>query len=110
MRGRCTTGLPVSAVAVAVMFAVLTAACGGDPGGVSRHVRDRKAYALGQEHGELTVGLRDNEAALQDALLDVRARITNIHDRLGAQASADYERGFVDYIKANDDSLARVLF
>lgn len=49
-------------------------------------------------------------AALQDALLDVRARITNIHDRLGAQASADYERGFTDYIKANDDSLARVLF
>ena len=84
--------------------------CGGDADGVSRHVRDRKAYALGQEHGQEVVGMRADESALQDALLDVRARMTNIHDRLGAQASADYERGFVDYIKANDDSLARILF
>jgi len=84
--------------------------CGGDSEGVSRHVRDRKAYALGQEHGQKVVAMRDDEPAVQDALLDVRARMTNIHDRLGAQASADYERGFVDYIKANDDSLARVLF
>lgn len=83
--------------------------CGGSEG-VSRHVRDHKAYALGQEYGRKVVDLRDDEPSVQDALLDVRARITNIHDRLGTQASTDYERGFVDYIKANDDSLARVLF
>lgn len=89
---------------------LMLASCGGDPNTVSRHVRDRKAYSLGQEHGEAVVKLRDDEAAMQDALLDVRARMTNIRSRLGAQAEADYERGFVDYIKANDDSLARVLF
>ena len=56
------------------------------------------------------MALRDDEASLQDGLLDVRARITNINDRLGAQASADYERGFVDCITEEDDSLAKVLF
>lgn len=89
---------------------LMLASCGGDPNTVSRHVRDRKAYSLGQEHAEAVVKLRGDEASLQDALLDVRARMTNIRARLGAQAQADYERGFVDYIKANDDSLARVLF
>ncbi len=54
--------------------------------------------------------MSDDEAALQDALLDVRARITNINDRLGPQASADYERGFVDCITEEEDSLAKVLF
>lgn len=93
--------LPVSLLALV--------AC-GDSSQVSGHVKDRKAYSLGQEHGERIVGVRSDEPALQDALLDVRARITNIHSRIGAQAAADYERGFVDYIKANDDSLAHVLF
>lgn len=103
---------PKVIVKTLVCFCMMSimASCGGESGGVSRHVRDRKAYALGQEHGQKVVSVRADESALQDALLDVRARITNIHDRLGAQASADYERGFVDYIKANDDSLARVLF
>lgn len=98
-------------VGILILAGVMAAvsSCGG-PEGVSRHVRDHKAYALGQEYGRKVVDLRDDEPSLQDALLDVRARITNIHDRLGAQASTDYERGFVDYIKANDDSLARVLF
>lgn len=95
-----------------VFIGVISAmsSCSGDFSGVSRHVRDHKAYALGQEHGRKAIDLRSDEPALQDVLLDVRARMTNINDRLGAQASADYERGFVDYIKANDDSLARVLF
>ena len=110
MTMRNMTGWLVAAAVAGLMSVAVTACGGGGSDGVSRHVRDRKAYALGQEHGERTVGLRSDEAALQDALLDVRARITNIHDRLGAQAAADYERGFTDYIKANDDSLARVLF
>ena len=86
------------------------AACGGDGGRVSRHVRDRHAYSLGKEHAERIVKLRNDEPALQDGLLDVRARITNINDRLGPQAATDYERGFVDYITEHDDSLAQVLF
>lgn len=90
-------------------FAFFIVSCGGS-GEVSRHVRDHKAYTLGQEHAEVIISMRDDESSLQDALLDVRARITNIHDRIGAQAAADYERGFVDYITEKDDSLARVLF
>lgn len=62
------------------------AGCGGDGGRVSRHVRDRHAYSLGKEHAERIIRLRDDEPALQDGLLDVRARITNINDRLGPQA------------------------
>lgn len=94
---------------MAVPLAMILVSCGGSDS-VSRHVRDRKAYTLGQEHAEIIVSLRDNESSLQDALLDVRARITNIHDRISAQAAADYERGFVEYITEHDDSLARVLF
>lgn len=93
----------------AVCMLVMLTACGGADS-VSKRVRDHKAYSLGQEHAAKVVSLCSNESALQDALLDVRARMTNIHDRLGAQAAADYERGFVDYITENNDSLARVLF
>lgn len=103
------------AIFSAVVLAALTAgvavtSCGGDRNSVSSHVRDRKAYSLGQEHAARIIGMRDDEPALQDALLDVRARMTNINARLGAQAAADYERGFVDYITEKDDSLAKVLF
>ncbi|MDE6370506.1 MAG: hypothetical protein K2K92_03340 [Duncaniella sp.] len=84
--------------------------CSHDRNYVSTHVRDKKAYSLGEEHAQRIIGIRDNESAVQDALLDVRARMTNIDAHLGAQAAADYERGFTDYIKQHDDSLAHVLF
>lgn len=84
--------------------------CSNDGSSASRQVRDRKAYSLGREHGAKVVELKEDEAALQDMLLDVRARMTNINDRLGTQASIDYERGFVDYVTENCDSLAKVLF
>lgn len=76
----------------------------------SSRVRDKHAYALGQEHGAETVAIQDNQAELEDRLLDVRARISNISSKLGAQSAHDYERGFTDYIRANSDSLARILF
>lgn len=100
----------VTAVLLAITAGVTATSCGDDRNSVSSHVRDRKAYSLGQEHASRIIGLRDDEPELQDALLDVRARITNINARIGAQASADYERGFVDYITEKDDSLAKVLF
>lgn len=106
MRLRDISGILIPVVAV---MAVMPS-CGCDSGSVSRHVRDRRAYTLGREHGQKVAGLRGDEPALQEALLDVRARMTNIHDRLGPQSAADYERGFTDYIRANDDSLARILF
>lgn len=91
-------------------LAFIATSCGNDKTEVTRRVRDRKAYSLGQEHAAAVVALRNDESSLQDALLDIRARITNIHDRISAQSAADYERGFVDYITEKDDSLARVLF
>lgn len=103
-------GKSVVIPALMALMCMGLAGCGGDGGRVSRHVRDRHAYSLGKEHAERIIKLRDDEPALQDGLLDVRARITNINDRLGPQAATDYERGFVDYITEHDDSLARVLF
>lgn len=96
-------------VAGAVMLAAFMYSC-GDSSGVSRHVRDRKAYSLGREHAEMTVASAGDESLLQDRLLEVRARITNINDRLGPQAATDYERGFTDFIRENCDSLAKIIF
>ncbi len=88
--------------------------CGNDPGGspvkVSSRVRDHEAYSLGEQHAAVILKVSDNESAVQEKLLDVRARITNISVRLGAQSAADYERGFINYIKENNDSIAGVLF
>lgn len=84
--------------------------CSHDRNYVSTHVRDKKAYSLGEEHAQRIIDIRTNESAVQEALLDIRARMTNIDSHLGAQAAADYERGFTDYIRQHDDSLARVLF
>lgn len=95
-------------IAALGLLLMILAGCSGS--GVSPHVRDKKAYALGREHGAAVIAISDNESVLQDRLLDVQARITNINSRLGAQAAADYERGFVDYIVETDDSLARILF
>ena len=99
---------------VGLSISVLTTAggcsCSHDRNYVSTHVRDKKAYSLGEEHAQRIIDVRDNEPAVQDALLDVRARMTNIDAHLGAQAAADYERGFTDYIKQHDDSLASMLF
>ena len=77
---------------------------------VSDKVKDHKAYKLGGEHAARLLEHVEDEAAVQDGLLDVRARINNIHSKLGAQSSADYERGFTDYIRENCDSLALLLF
>lgn len=73
-------------------------------------VKDWKAYNLGSEHANRLLEQADNEAAVQDALLDVRARITNIETNIGHQAATDYERGFVEEIRAKNDSLAKIIF
>jgi hypothetical protein len=77
---------------------------------VSGKVLDWKAYNLGAEHAEKVIGIANDEAALQDALLDVRARITNIETKLGRQSATDYERGFTEYIRTEKDSLAKIIF
>lgn len=77
---------------------------------VSGKVKDKKAYRLGGEHAERLLEYAAEEDALQDGLLDIKARISNIRSKLGAQSATDYERGFTDYIRSHNDSLARILF
>lgn len=89
--------------------------CGGKSGAgnsitVSSRVIDKKAYALGEEHAASLILCADDEGKLQDGLLDIRARITNIDSKLGRQSAVDYERGFTDYIRNNCDSLAKIIF
>ncbi len=73
-------------------------------------VKDHEAYALGEQSAAELISVSDNEPAVQEKLLEIRARATNIGEKLGAQSAADYERGFTRYIEANHDSLARILF
>lgn len=89
--------------------------CSGSPAGtrterVSDRVRDKKAYALGGEHARTLLETVDDEDRTQDGLLEIRARISNIESKIGRQSAVDYERGFTDYVKANCDSLARIIF
>lgn len=77
---------------------------------VSTKIEDWKAYNLGAEHAKEVILIAHDEDALQDALLEVRARITNIHTKLGAQSANDYERGFEECIRTEKDSLARIIF
>ena len=97
-------------IAILVALFVSSCSCSGDKQHVSKNVRDQKAYVLGESHGKRAVELINDEGELQDLLLDVRARTSNIRSKLGAQSAADYERGFHDYVKANSDSLAKLLF
>lgn len=77
---------------------------------VSSRVKDRKAYSLGEEHARVLLENADNEDYVQDGLLDIRARMSNIESNLGRQSAVDYERGFTDYVRKNCDSLARIIF
>lgn len=77
---------------------------------ISSKIEDWKAYNLGAEHAKEIILIAHDEDALQDALLEVRARITNIHTKLGAQSANDYERGFEECIRTEKDSLAKIIF
>ena len=98
----------ILAVASALM---LCTACGGfgSQKRVTAKVQDKEAYALGQRHAAEVVAVASDEGAVQDALLDVRARITNISAKVSQQSAHDYEAGFTDGIRSGSDSLARVM-
>lgn len=71
--------------------------------------RDSGAYKLGMRHGGMLLELT-TEDSVQDFLLEVRARETNIRARLRNSAGEAYVEGFKDYVKAHSDSMAKVLF
>ncbi len=97
-----------------IVPAIQSCSCSTDesqrPQKVSARVIDKKAYTLGQEHARALLETVDSEDRTQDGLLEIRARISNIESKLGRQSATDYERGFTDYVKANCDSLARIIF
>lgn len=96
----------------ALLGATFLVGCDSRPYGteVTKRVRDQRAYALGERHAEELIAISDNENAVQDQLLEIRARIYNFSTVVSPQSGADYERGFTDYVKAHSDSLARILF
>ena len=104
----------MASAVVAVLLTASTLILGGcgnsDSKTVSEKIKDKKAYNLGKKHGLDVIAIADDEGALQDALLEVRARITNISDRIGPQSAHDYETGFTDCIRENSDSLSGILF
>ncbi len=96
------------------IFAILViSASGCGPGNSQKTIiidqRDSGAYKLGMRHGKLLLE-KDSEDSIQDFLLDVRARETNIKARLRESAGDAYIEGFKDYITAHNDSMARILF
>ncbi len=97
---------------LAALLIALCASCGGNvnDGKVTERVRDHKAYSLGEQHAAQLISVAHDEAAVQDRLLDVRARISNIESKIGPQSAHDYESGFVDAIRRDCDSLSRIIF
>ena len=102
-------------LAMSFSVAILLSSCGGADNGkstqkVSTKVHDREAYALGEEHAANLLKSADDEDSVQEGLLDIRARISNIEYNLGRHSASDYELGFTDYVRKNCDSLARIIF
>ncbi len=77
---------------------------------VSRRVQDKEAYALGEQHARELLRHVANEDSVQEGLLDIRSRMSNIESSISRQSAVDYERGFTDYVRKNCDSLARIIF
>lgn len=67
-------------------------------------------YNLGARHASDMLIECGDTLAIQDYLLEIAARRSNIGARMGSQAAADYQAGFKDYILNHNDSLARILF
>lgn len=99
-------------ILLSVLASFLMFSCGGNPSSqkVSSRVKDHEAFSLGETHAARLIEISGDESAVQEYLLDIKARSTNIKEKIGAQSAADYERGFKRYIETYSDSLARILF
>lgn len=105
----------ILAAIITIISSPLTQSCSCDSNVTptakpSTRIKDREAYELGAQHASRLLENAENEDMVQDALLDVRARQTNIESKLGRQSASDYERGFSDFIRQHCDSLARIIF
>lgn len=99
-----------SLASLLILFSCSSDESGNGVGGnTDRSAGKINAYSLGEMHASQIIRSRDNEDAVQALLLEVRARKTNIEYNRGKKAAKEYERGFLDYLHKNCDSLARVI-
>lgn len=92
----------------------IVCACGGGHSSNDKTVvideRDSGAYRLGLDHGRILVEEKKAVDSINDFLLEVRARETNIRSLLRESAGDAYVKGFQEYVRSHNDSLARELF
>lgn len=72
--------------------------------------RDSAAYKLGAEHALRMLERATDTVAIADALLDVRARETDIRRRLRDSAADAYVAGFTDMVAERNPQLASEIF
>lgn len=66
-------------------------------------------YRMGRRHAEKLHRCATREEVC-DELLDINARLSNIQNRISADAGNDYLCGIRDYLKEQNDTLATTLF
>lgn len=71
---------------------------------------DSAPYKLGFKHAQELVRCGADTSRINDCLLDINARITNIRSRIGEDAAKQYTNGLRDYLRENDAALATLLF
>lgn len=72
-------------------------------------VKDKEAYNLGETHARELTLIAADEDAVQESLLEIRAFSQNIRTKVSEQTALDYEKGVLDYLHANCDSLAKII-
>lgn len=76
----------------------------------SRRSDNTAARNLGERHAKELVEAGLSDAELQFRLLEIRSNETAIREDGYNDAADAYIEAFTDYIKAHNDSLARVIF
>ena len=69
-----------------------------------------EAYLLGDKHASDMLIQCSDTTQIQEYLLEIAARRSNIESHLGSQAATDYEGGFRNHIVNHNDTLAKMLF
>lgn len=68
------------------------------------------ASRLGREHAQRVIDCKSDTLRMQYLLLEVRSREQLLRSNGYQQAADTYVRAFEEYIKSNNDSLARLIF
>lgn len=93
-------------------IAAALSSCGGSNGNSSSDTRSmsQRAYTLGIEDANAIVSECMTQEAIRIRLLDIRARATNIKNRISEDAAEEYLSGFKYGLEQHGDTLATILF